>query len=309
MAYRDYYDTLGVTRSASEGEIKSAYRKLAKQYHPDKNQGDKSASEKFKEMGEAYAVLSDPEKKKVYDTYGHSGQVPPGAYGGQGGGPDFSGFGGVDGSQFSDFFQGLFGRGGGRGGGMGGMGGGTQVNFEDLLGSGGMGGGGIGGGRRFVQNVEGELQVTLVEAYAGTDETINVDGKRISLRVPAGTRDGGRLRLSGQGPGGGDVLLTVRVLEDARFELDGDDVNVTVDVPVTVAAVGGHARVPTLKGDVTLNIPAGSSGGRQLRLKGQGWPKKAGGAGDLYARLNLTLPAALSEQEKALYQQLAELRK
>ena len=304
MAYKDYYDTLGVTRSASEGEIKTAYRKLAKQYHPDKNQGDKSASEKFKEMGEAYAVLSDPEKKKVYDTYGHSGQVPPGAYGG-GGGADFGSFAGVDGSQFSDFFQGLFGRGGGRGGGMGS---GTQVNFEDLLGSGGMGGG-IGGGRRFVQNVEGELQVSLQEAYSGTDETINVDGKRISLRVPAGIRDGGRLRLSGQGPGGGDVLLTVRVLEDAHFELDGDDVNVTVDVPVTVAAVGGEARVPTLKGAVTMNIPAGSSGGRQLRLKGQGWPKKAGGAGDLYARLNLTLPASLSDQEKALYQQLAELQK
>ncbi|WP_407570202.1 DnaJ C-terminal domain-containing protein [Deinococcus altitudinis] len=305
MAYKDYYDTLGVSRSASEGDIKSAYRKLAKQYHPDKNPGDESAAGKFKEMGEAYAVLSDPEKKKVYDTYGHSGQVPPGAYpGGAGGGADFGGFGGVDGSQFSDFFQGLFGRSGGRGG-MGGAGG-TQVNFEDLLGG---AGGGIGGGRRFVQNVEGELQVSLREAYSGTDETITVDGKRISMRVPAGTRNGGRLRLSGQGPGGGDVLLTVRVLEDARFELEGDDVNVTVDVPVHVAAVGGPARVPTLKGDVTLNIPAGSSGGRQLRLKGQGWPKKGGGAGDLYAKLNLTLPASLSEQEQALYQQLADLRK
>ena len=303
MAYKDYYDTLGVARSASEAEIKTAYRKLAKQYHPDKNPGDDSAAGKFKEMGEAYAVLSDAEKRKVYDTYGHSGQVPPGAYAGQQGGADFGGFGGADGSQFSDFFQGLFGRNGGRGG-MGGMGG-AQVNFEDLLG----GGGGIGGGRRFVQNVEGELQVSLREAYAGTDETITVDGKRISLRVPAGTRDGGRLRLSGQGPGGGDVLLTVRVLEDARFELEGDDVSVTVDVPVHVAAVGGQARVPTLKGDVNLNIPAGSSGGRQLRLKGQGWPKKGGGAGDLYAKLNLTLPASLSEQEQALYQQLADLRK
>ena len=299
MAYKDYYDTLGVARSASEAEIKTAYRKLAKQYHPDKNPGDDSAAGKFKEMGEAYAVLSDSEKRKVYDTYGHSGQVPPGAYAGQQGGADFGGFGGADGSQFSDFFQGLFGRGGGRG-----SVGGAQVNFEDLL-----GGGGIGGGRRFVQNVEGELQVSLREAYAGTDETITVDGKRISLRVPAGTRDGGRLRLSGQGPGGGDVLLTVRVLEDARFDLDGDDVSVTVDVPVHVAATGGQARVPTLKGDVTLNIPAGSSGGRQLRLKGQGWPKKGGGAGDLYAKLNLTLPASLSEQEQALYRQLADLRK
>lgn len=303
MAYKDYYDTLGVSRSASEGEIKSAYRKLAKQYHPDKNPGDTSAADRFKEIGEAYAALSDAEKRKVYDTYGHSGQVPPGAYpGGAGGGADFGGFGG-DGAQFSDFFQGLFGRGGGRGGA-----GGAQVNFEDLLGGMG-GGGGIGGGRRFVQNVEGELQVTLAEAYSGTDETINVDGKRISLRVPAGTRDGGRLRLSGQGPGGGDVLLTVRVLEDPRFDFDGDDLNVTIDVPVHVAAVGGPARVPTLKGDVTLNIPAGSSGGRQMRLKGQGWPKKGGGAGDLYAKLNLTLPAALSAEEKELYSRLAELRK
>ena len=305
MAYKDYYDTLGVGRSASEADIKSAYRKLAKQYHPDKNPGDKASADRFKEIGEAYAALSDAEKRKVYDTYGHSGQVPPGAYpGGAGGGMGGADF---DGSQFSDFFQSLFGR---SAGGMGGRGNFGGVNLEDLLGGAGMGaGGGIGGGRRFVQNVEGELQITLSEAYGGTDETITVDGKRISLRVPAGTRDGARLRLSGQGPGGGDVLLTVKVLEDARFELDGDDVNVTVDVPAPLAAVGGSARVPTLKGDVTLNVPAGSSGGRQLRLRGQGWPKKGGGAGDLYARLNLTLPAALSEQERALYQQLADLRK
>ncbi|WP_425147963.1 DnaJ C-terminal domain-containing protein [Deinococcus sp.] len=302
MAYKDYYDTLGVSRSASEADIKSAYRKLAKQYHPDKNPGDKAAADRFKEIGEAYAALSDAEKRKVYDTYGQSGQVPPGAYPGGAGG----GMGDFDGSQFSDFFQSLFGRGAGGMGGRGNFGG---VNLEDLLGGAGMGaGGGIGGGRRFVQNVEGELQITLSEAYSGTDETITVDGKRISLRVPAGTRDGARLRLSGQGPGGGDVLLTVKVLEDARFELDGDDLNVTVDVPVYAAALGQQARVPTMKGDVNLTIPAGSSGGRRLRLRGQGWPKKGGGAGDLYARINLTFPADLNDQEKALYRQLADLR-
>ncbi|MFC4454844.1 DnaJ C-terminal domain-containing protein [Deinococcus sonorensis] len=306
MAYKDYYETLGVPRSASEGEIKSAYRKLAKQYHPDKNPGDDKSAERFKEIGEAYAVLNDAEKRKLYDTYGHAGEVPPGAYGGPGGVPGGADFGGFDPSQFSDFFQGLFGgRGGGARSGFSGFGGG-QVSLEDLLGG---SSGGIGGGRRFVQNVEGELQVSLQEAYQGSDETIQVEGRRITVHIPAGTRDGARLRLSGQGPGGGDVLLTVRVLEDARFELDGDDVTVSVDVPVYTAALGGPVRVETLKGPVQLNVPAGTSGGRRLRLKGQGWPRKGGGHGDLYARLTLTLPASLSDQEKELYRQLAELRK
>ncbi|MFN4252959.1 DnaJ domain-containing protein, partial [Deinococcus sp.] len=239
MAYKDYYDVLGVSRGASEADIKSAYRKLAKQYHPDKNAGDEKAAERFKEIGEAYAVLSDPEKRQVFDQFGHTGQVPPG-YGGPGAGGGFQGgdFSGFDPGQFSDFFQGLFGQTGRRGGAGQGFPGGAQVNLEDLL-----GGGGMGGGRRFVQNVEGELQVTLAEAFSGSDEVINVDGKRLSLRVPAGTRDGARLRLAGQGPGGGDVLLTIRVLEDARFELDGDHLTTSVDVPAPLAALGGDVTV------------------------------------------------------------------
>jgi curved DNA-binding protein len=295
MAYKDYYDVLGVTRSASEGDIKSAYRKMAKQYHPDKNAGDAKSAERFKEIGEAYAVLSDDQKRKLYDQYGHAGQVPPGAWGGAGAGPDMGGF---DASQFSDFFQGLFGQAGRSG--FRGAGSQGQVNLDDLM-------SGMGGGRRFVQNVEGELQVTLQEAYAGSEETIQVEGKRLMVRIPAGTRDGARLRLAGQGPGGGDVLLTIRVLEDGKFDLDGDTVSTSADVPVDVAALGGSVRVPTLKGDVTLNIPAGTSGGRRMRLKGQGWPGKAG-AGDLYVKLNLVLPASLSGEEQALYQQLRELR-
>lgn len=313
MAYKDYYDVLGVSRSASEADIKSAYRKLAKQYHPDKNPGNDAAAEKFKEIGEAYAVLSDTEKRKLYDQYGHAGEVPPGAYaGGAGGG--FSGsadYGGFDSGQFSDFFQGLFGQ-AGRGGGSGrvssgfmGGGQGGQVSFEDLLG----GMSSTGGGRRFVQNVEGELQVTLQEAFAGSDETINVDGKRLSMRVPAGTRDGARLRLAGQGPGGGDVLLTIRVLEDGRFELDGDDLTTSVDVPAPVAALGGDVKVQTISGSSgKLSIPAGSSGGRKMRLRGQGWPKKDGSRGDLYVRLNLTVPKELSSEEKELYKKLRDLR-
>ncbi|AWT34409.1 dnaJ protein [Deinococcus arenae] len=299
MAYKDYYDVLGVSRGASDADIKSAYRKLAKQYHPDKNAGDEKAAEKFKEIGEAYAVLSDPEKRKVFDQFGHTGQVPPGYQGGGFQGGDFGGF---DGSQFSDFFQGLFGGAGRRGGA--GFQGGAQVNLEDLLG-GGLGG--VGQSRRFVQNVEGELQVTLEEAFSGSDEVINVDGKRLSLRVPAGTRDGARLRLAGQGPGGGDVLLTIRVLEDARFDLDGDHLTTSVDVPAPVAALGGDVTVQTLSGKGNLSVPPGSSGGRRMRLRGQGWPKKDGTRGDLYVRLNVTVPATLSDEQKELYRTLRDL--
>lgn len=305
MAYKDYYDVLGVSRGASDADIKSSYRKLAKQYHPDKNQGDEKAADRFKEIGEAYAVLSDPEKRKLYDQYGHAGQVPPGAY--QGGGFQGADVGGFDASQFSDFFQGLFGMGGRRGGvstNFGGMPGGSQVSFEDLLG----GMGGTGGGRRFVQNVEGELQVTLEEAFSGSDEVINVDGKRLSMRVPAGTRDGARLRLAGQGPGGGDVLLTIRVLENARFELDGDDLTTTADVPAPVAALGGDVKVQTISGSAGhLTVPAGSSGGRKMRLRGQGWPKKDGSRGDLYVKLNVTVPKHPSDEEKELYRKLRAL--
>ncbi|MBZ9713883.1 DnaJ C-terminal domain-containing protein [Deinococcus multiflagellatus] len=303
MAYKDYYDVLGVSRGASDADIKSAYRKLAKQYHPDKNAGDEKAAEKFKEIGEAYAVLSDPEKRKVYDQFGHTGQVPPGYAGpGAGGfqGGDFSGF---DPGQFSDFFQGLFGQAGRRGGGAGPGFQGAQVNLEDLLG----GLGGTGQGRRFVQNVEGELQVTLEEAFQGSDEVINVDGKRLSLRVPAGTRDGARLRLAGQGPGGGDVLLTIRVLEDARFDLDGDHLTTSVDVPAPVAALGGDVTVQTLSGKGNLSVPPGSSGGRRMRLRGQGWPRKDGTRGDLYVKLNVTVPSQLTEEQKELYRKLRDL--
>ena len=147
------------------------------------------------------------------------------------------------------------------------------------------------------------------DSYEGSDEVINVDGKRLSLRVPAGTRDGARLRLAGQGPGGGDVLLTIRVLEDARFDLEGDDLTTSADVPAPIAALGGEITVQTMTGSGKLNIPAGSRGGRRMRLRGQGWPKKGGGKGDLYVRLNVTVPKDLSEEEKKLYEQLRDLQK
>lgn len=311
MAYKDYYDILGVSRSASEADIKSAYRKLAKKYHPDKNQGDETAAEKFKEIGEAYAVLNDSEKRQMYDQFGHTGQVPPSYdYGGGGfsgaGAAGSADFGGFDPSQFSDFFQQMFGGFGGRRGGGFRNPAGQEVNLEDLF----SGASGAEGGRRFVQNVEGELQITLPEAFAGSEEIIEVDGKRLSLRVPAGTRDGARLRLAGQSPSGGDILLTIRVLEDARFELHDDDLYTTLDVSAPVAVLGGELTVQTLDGKSgSLRVPSGSNSGRKLRLRGQGWPRKDGSRGDLYVELRLVVLADPSQQQKDLYRQLLELEK
>ncbi|MBB6100043.1 curved DNA-binding protein [Deinobacterium chartae] len=295
MAYKDYYETLGVSRSASDAEIKSAYRRLAKQYHPDKNPGDAAAAERFKEINEANAVLSDPEKRRLYDQYGHTGQVPPGAYSGD--------MGGVDPSQFSDFFRDLF-MGGGFGnlGGRGGVRGGA-VNLEDLF-------AGMGGtATRRPQPVEGDLQVTLREAFEGTRRTVAVGDRRLEVGVPAGSRDGTRLRLGGQAPGGGDVILNVRVQPDPIFSLEGDDVTVRAEVPVTVAVLGGEVRVPTLGGDVSLRIPAGSSSGRRLRLRGQGWPQAGGrGRGDLFVEIAIRVPSSLTPEERELYERLEALR-
>nr|AAB96892.1 40 kDa heat shock chaperone protein [Deinococcus proteolyticus MRP] len=307
MAYKDYYEVLGVSRSASDSDIKSAYRKLAKQYHPDKNAGDESAAEKFKEIGEAYAVLSDPQKRQAYDQFGHTGQVPPALPRRRLSGRRLRR---VRPQPVQRLFPGDV-RGPGRWHGS--RGGftspdGRPIDLEDLFGGlGGMGGALRAEAGRFVQNVEGELQVSLSEAFEGSDEIINVDGRRLSLRVPAGTRDGARLRLAGQGPGGGDVLLTIRVLEDARFELDGDDLTTSVDVPAPVA-LGGAVTVQTITGSGQLNVPAGSSGG-PMRLKGQGWPKKSGGRGDLYVRLNVTVPKELSEEERQLYEHVRDLQR
>ena len=282
--FKDYYKTLGVSKTADEAEIKKAYRKLAKEHHPDRNKGKAASETKFKEINEAYEVLSDPEKRQVYDQYGASGgkmpQPPPGGWNTGGNVGDFS-----------DFFQTLF---GGRG--AGGFG-----NLEDIFGQ------QQGRAPSFARDVEGTLNIALTEAYRGTTRAVQIGEKRLEVRVPAGAKDGQKLRLAGQGPGGGNVLLTIKLESDPTFRLEGDDVRVKADVPAPVAVIGGKIDVLTLDGRVELGIPSHSQAGRVMRLRGQGWLKRDGTRGDQLVELRLTVPKHPSKEELELYEKLAEL--
>jgi len=293
MAYKDYYATLGVSKNASDDEIKKAFKKLARKHHPDVSK-DPGAEEKFKEINEAYTVLSDPEKRRFYDQYGSAAgdrnwQGPP---------PGAGDFGGVSGNvgDFSDFFQSLFGNLGGRGG-VGGFGG-----LEDLFGQ-------ATRGQRRGADLEAELPLSLEEAYRGGEKTVSIGNERLTVRIPAGVREGQKIRLAGKGRSGGDLYLLVRVQNRGDIRLEGDDIYVTAEVPAPVAVVGGSARVQTLDGAVNLNIPKGTQGGRKLRLKGKGWPRKDGSRGDQYAEIRLTIPKSPSHEEEKLYAHLADLLK
>jgi curved DNA-binding protein len=287
--FKDYYKTLGVGKSADEAEIKKAYRKLAKEHHPDRNKGKAASETKFKEINEAYEVLSDPEKRQVYDQYGSSGgkmpQPPPGGWNTSGNVGDFS-----------DFFQTLF------GGGFGGSrGGGGYSDLGDIFGQ-------QGRAPSFARDVEGTLNIALTEAYRGTTRAVQIGEKRLEVRVPAGAKDNQKLRLAGQGPGGGNVLLTIKLESDPTFRLEGDDVRVKADVPAPVAVIGGKIDVLTLDGRVELGIPAHSQAGRVMRLRGQGWPKRDGTRGDQLVELRITVPKHPSKEELELYEQLANIK-
>jgi len=269
---KDYYAILGVPRNATQEEIKRAYKRLARQYHPDVNKSPE-AEEKFKEINEAYAVLSDPEKRKIYDTYGTTTPPPPPPPGGY----DFSGF---DVEDFSDFFQELF------------------------------GGGLFGRSRRprRGRDVRAELPLTLEEAFHGGERVLEVGGKRVSVRIPPGVQDGTTLRVPGmEGPGDppGDLLLTVRLLPHPHFRLEGQDLYATLDVPAPIAVVGGKVRAMTLEGPVEVTVPPRTQAGRKLRLKGKGFPGPTG-RGDLYLEVRLTIPERLTPEEEALWKKLAE---
>ena len=301
-AYKDYYETLGVPKSATEKEIRSAFRKLAAKHHPDRNPDDPSAEDRFKEINEAYTVLSDSEKRAFYDQYGSASGAPP--YGGQPFGGGFQGgtqggrvYTNVDPEQFagfSDFFQTLFGGGAGGSGGF----------------SGGFGQGDPFGSVRHAPGqprqaiAEAEYPVDLLEAYRGGESTFTVGGKRVTVTLPPGVRQGQKLRLRGQAPGGGDLLLKVRHKPHPVFALDGDTIRVTVDVPAPVAALGGTVRVATLDGPVEMTLPAGSSSGRVLRLRGQGWPRKDGGRGDELAEVRVTVPSELTGEQREHWEAL-----
>ena len=312
MDYKDYYKALGVDKNATPEQIKKAYRKLARQHHPDVNPNDKSAEQKFKEISEANEVLSDPEKRKKYDRFGADWQryqQQPGGGAGRGGQPG----GGFDWSQYTQ---------GGGGSGFGGGGPfGESEDFSDFFSSlfGNMGGGGraAGGSRPGAgQDYQAELELSLEEAYHGGPRTITVNGKNLRLTIAPGVADGQTIRLRDQGGPGrnggpnGALLITFRILPDARYARTGDDL--TQDVPVSVykALLGGEQTVDTLSGPVKIKLKPETPNGTRLRLRGKGFPvyKKEGQFGDLYLRLNLTLPQHLTDQEKDLFQQLASLR-
>ena len=312
MEYKDYYESLGVGRDADEKAIKRAYRRLARQYHPDVNPNDPKAEERFKEVTEAYEVLSDPEKRSKYDRFGREWRRYQQA--GAPGDFDWSawsqGAPGPGRAQYTyataEDLQDLFGQAG------------FSDFFETLFG----GGSGRPGGRarspqpRRGQDLEHPVQVTLAEALHGTNRMLNKDGRRLEVRIPPGVRTGSKVRISGEGVpgsaggGAGHLYLLVEVLPDARFERRGNDLYTVVDVPVLTAVLGGELRVPTLEGDIQLKVPPETQNGRRFRLSGKGMPKvKDGkGRGDLYVTLNVVLPIGLSPEERQLFEQLRELR-
>lgn len=321
MEYIDYYKVLGVDRSATKAEIATAYKKLARQYHPDLNK-DPGAEDQFKVVNEANEVLKDPETRKRYDTLGanwkHGApfEAPPG-WGPGGGGVHFD-FGGGRGGGFgggnSDFFESLFGGGGGRRGQSFG-GGGGGFNISDLFGGGGPG---FGGGPRPPargQDVESTFNIKLDDAYTGSKKSIELSGpaglKRYDVKIPQGVRDGERIRLSGQGMPGqggqGDLYIALKIEPHPQFRVEGKDLHTVVEVPTWDLALGCQLPVPTLDGEVKMTLPPGQSSGQRLRLKGKGMPRRGEGKGDLYAELKVVVPKELSEEQKRLFEELKAL--
>jgi curved DNA-binding protein len=329
---RDYYEVLGVARSASADEIKTAYRKLARKFHPDLNPGDKAAEERFKELQAAYDVLSDPENRKLYDQYGENwravkqgaGAPPPGwegfrTTGGPQGGPQTGGF------DFKDFeFGGFRGTGG------------FDI-FEEMFGA----GRGRAGRSKRGQDVEAELELSLEEVHRGVRRTLQMQvaetcetckgtgvvkdnqtcptcggtgqvfrPRTIEVNIPAGVREGSTVRLAGQGGPGlngtqaGDLYLHIRLRPHPIFTVRGDDLEVEMPITPWEAVLGARVEVPTIDGQVEMTIPAGAQSGQRLRLRGQGLNKRRGGRGDEYVRLKIVVPKDMSAEERRLYEEL-----
>lgn len=300
VKFHDYYEILGVARTATDAEIKKAYRKLARKLHPDVNPGDKTAEGRFKEVNEAYDVLSDPEKRKRYDQLGANYQngadftPPPGWEGTRVNFEDLGEIFGGGGFDYSDFFKAIFGgRGGGRKTGTAGYR--TVARGRDL---------------------EAELELGLREAHQGGEQSLLMASpvrKKLTVKIPPGVREGTKIRLAGQGYPGigqgtpGDLYIKVKFKPDPLFAVIApDDLQLELAVAPWEAVLGGKVQVPTLDGSVEMSIPPGSQGGSRLRLRGQGLKRRDGSRGDQYVKLKIVVPAKPSPRERELFSKLAE---
>ncbi len=296
MQFKDYYDILGVEPSAGEAELKTAYRRLARKYHPDVSK-EAGAEEKFKAVNEAYEALRDPQKRAAYDQLRARGYKPgddvhPGGFEGFGGG-GFNGFG--EGVDFSEIF-----------GQAGGANGGFSDFFESLFGGTRRGGGFQGGAQpRGDQRVK--LAVPLSAVFDGSGVRIGLNGRQLDVRIPKGIKPGQVIRLAGQGAGGGNVLLEIEYAAHPDFEVDGRNILYTLEVTPWQAALGATLSVPTLGGNVEVKVPADSEAGRKLRLRGRGLPgTQAAPAGDQIVELEITAPHATNDAQREAYRKLAE---
>ena len=298
MAFIDYYQTLGVAKNASEKDIKNAYRKLARKYHPDLNPNDTEANKKFKPLNEANEVLSDPEKRKKYDQYGENWQRgeeyaeyerqqkqnrQQGAYTSDHA-SSFEGFGGED---FSDFFQSMFGQGGGSARGR-------QTKYRG-------------------QDYNAELQLTLKEVAETHKQALTVNGKNIRLTIPAGVENGQTIKISGHGAAGvnggpaGDLYIKFSIADDPRFKRDANNLLATVKLDLYTAVLGGEVTVDTLNGKVKIKVKPETQNGTKVKLKGKGIPvyKKENEFGDLYITYDIQIPVNLTEKQKELFEELS----
>jgi curved DNA-binding protein len=317
--FKDYYSILGVSKSASADDIKRAFRKLARKYHPDVNPGDSNAEAKFKEISEAYEVLSDNDKRRKYDQFGRYWQQADrgAAYGGNAadfGGFDFSNYGSFD--EFINELLGRFGTGGF--GGPTGRAPGGYTSYRTSPRGGGFGTdfSGFGAGAPTSQSFDQEanISLSLSEAFHGTQKRLKIGNDEVEVRIPAGAKQGTKVRLRGKGQLNpytkqrGDIYLIVNLLPHNIFQFEGD--NLLCEVPITPdeAVLGGKISVPTPDGSVTMNLPPGVKSGQSLRLRGKGWPSPKGGRGDQLVRVVITPPKSLSDQERQLYEQIKSQR-
>lgn len=296
MAYIDYYKVLGINKSASQDDIKKAYRKLARKYHPDLNPDDQEANKMFQQINEANEVLNDVEKRKKYDEYGEnwkhadqfqqSGRGNPfgGGFGGGSGGFG-GGSGGFGGGDFSDFFESMFG-GGGR----------QSRNNARFKG----------------QDLQAELRISFLEAAETHKKTVTVNGRSLRITIPGGISNGQVIKLKGQGSPGsnggsdGDLLITITIAEDSKFQRTGDDLFLNQEIDLYVAVLGGEVMVDTLTGKVKLKVPAGTQNGSKVRLKGKGFPvyQKEGQYGNLFVTYIIKIPTGLNIKQEKLFREL-----